>query len=315
MGEPRVVVVTGAGGGIGLALCVTLAARGYAVVATVRRPESAPDALSAAGCRVEPLDVTDAAAVASFVGWLRAEFGRCECVVTNAGFGVPGNVEEVSVEAGMSLFDVNVWGVVRVLQGVLPIMKAGGGGLIVHVSSTAGVRGLGSMDMYCASKAAVEGLLESARYTLAAENVAVCLVNPGPVQTRFLERFAKEGEKLRRADKSANADAAPNPREEAAGTAAEPAALPVRNLAARMGGGQTAEECAASIADVIDRECGKRVDGSSPPDVRFWNGTSPTAERIVSDVKRYPDGNSGPVYEACWSLVGRATLATLEADK
>jgi NAD(P)-dependent dehydrogenase (short-subunit alcohol dehydrogenase family) len=154
-----VAVVTGASSGIGLATALSLHERGYHVVATMRTPSAAPAELSALTSRVSvvPLDVTNDASVASLATWLMSTAdggpGRCDVVVNNAGYGVPGTVETVPVDVAKDMFDVNVWGVVRVCTALMPVIRGGGrGGLVVLVSSTSGVRGLPCADFYVASK-------------------------------------------------------------------------------------------------------------------------------------------------------------------
>lgn len=151
-----VAVVTGASSGIGRAIVNSLNARGFFVVATMRRPEAAPpEFLSMKSVVVRPLDVTSDTSVAEFAAWLRDNnhVNRLDVVVNNAGYGAPGTVETVSIDAAKNVFDVNVWGVARMCKATLPVMRESGrGGLIVVVSSTSGVRGIPCSDIYAASK-------------------------------------------------------------------------------------------------------------------------------------------------------------------
>jgi NAD(P)-dependent dehydrogenase (short-subunit alcohol dehydrogenase family) len=154
-----VAVVTGASSGIGLATVLSLHARGYHVVAAMRKPSSAPASLAALPGRISivPLDVIDEESVTKMADWLMSAEGprRCDVVVNNAGYGIPGTLETVSTDAAKQVFDVNVWGVMRICKALMPILRAGGrGGLVVLVSSTSGVRGLPCSDIYVASKMA-----------------------------------------------------------------------------------------------------------------------------------------------------------------
>jgi NAD(P)-dependent dehydrogenase (short-subunit alcohol dehydrogenase family) len=154
-GKP-VAVVTGASSGIGLSVVNSLLARGFFVVATMRRVADAPaELVDAPHAVVRPLDVTSDDSVAALAEWLGDDgnVGRCDVLVNNAGFGVPGTVETVPLDTAMRVFDVNVWGVVRMCKAVLPIMRASGrGGLVIVVSSTSGVRSLPCTDFYAGSK-------------------------------------------------------------------------------------------------------------------------------------------------------------------
>jgi NAD(P)-dependent dehydrogenase (short-subunit alcohol dehydrogenase family) len=154
-----VAVVTGASSGIGLAASLSLHEHGYHVVAAMRTPSSAPKDLLGFTERmsVVAVDVTNDTSVAALASWLVSTAdggpGRCDVVVNNAGFGVAGTVETLTVDAGKKVFDVNVWGVMRVCKALLPIIRSGGrGGLVLVVSSGVGVRGAACSDIYAASK-------------------------------------------------------------------------------------------------------------------------------------------------------------------
>jgi NAD(P)-dependent dehydrogenase (short-subunit alcohol dehydrogenase family) len=122
----------------------------------MRNVQKAPEDLNGdPNIVLHPLDVTSDESVAALAAWLRDDSNvtRCDVVVNNAGFGVPGTVETVPLDAAMRVFDVNVWGVVRVCKALIPVIRdRGHGGLIVTVSSTAGVRGLPCSDYYSGSK-------------------------------------------------------------------------------------------------------------------------------------------------------------------
>jgi NADP-dependent 3-hydroxy acid dehydrogenase YdfG len=154
-----VAVVTGASSGIGLAAALSLHEHGYHVVAAMRTPSSAPKELLGFTDRmsVVAVDVTNETSVEALASWLVSTAdggpGRCDVVVNNAGYGVAGTVETLTVDAGKKVFDVNVWGVMRVCKALLPIIRSGGrGGLVLVVSSGVGVRGAACSDIYAASK-------------------------------------------------------------------------------------------------------------------------------------------------------------------
>eukprot|EP01034_Spumella_vulgaris_P027337 gene27337-34040_t len=139
--------------------------------------------------RVEAMDVTSDDSVSSLVEKVIKEDGTIDIVVNNAGFGLAGALEVVKIEEAKSLFEVNVWGVVRVLQAVLPHMRRRRTGHVINISSTTGIRGIPCLEFYTGSKFALEGIMDSMRYSMAAYNISVTNVNPGPVRTSFASRY------------------------------------------------------------------------------------------------------------------------------
>ena len=187
---PRVVVVTGASAGIGLAAAVQFAAQGDTVVATMRDPGRAGDLERAAGeagidLEILPLDVADQDSVDRAFEGIHERHGRVDVLVGNAGIGVLGTLEELPLERIRQAMEVNFYGVVRTTQAVLPRMREAGTGRLIAVSSLGGVMGQPFTDAYCAAKHAVEGLYESLQPVLARFGIRVSIVEPGPVGTRF----------------------------------------------------------------------------------------------------------------------------------
>ena len=186
-----VVVITGCGAGIGLATAVAFAEGGYMVVASVRDP-SRVDPLTtalapyAATSEIIGMDVTDDDAVANGITDVLKRHGRIDVVVSNAGLGYSGNVEELSVYDFRHTMEVNFFGAVRLLKAVMPTMRTAGSGRIIAVSSIAGTIGQPFNDSYCASKFALEGLFESFHPNAAAHGVHLSLIEPGPVATDFV---------------------------------------------------------------------------------------------------------------------------------
>jgi NAD(P)-dependent dehydrogenase (short-subunit alcohol dehydrogenase family) len=171
-----IVLVTGASSGFGLATAMHLAAQGLRVFGT-HLPHEAPPAVPA--ITWVPLDVTDDASVRACV----AAAGALDVLVNNAGVIVLGALEETSLAQAQRLFDVNFWGVVRMTAALLPQMRARGRGLIVNVSSLAGLMGVPFEGFYAATKHAVEGYSESLRYEVRRFGVDVVLVEPGVAHT------------------------------------------------------------------------------------------------------------------------------------
>jgi NAD(P)-dependent dehydrogenase (short-subunit alcohol dehydrogenase family) len=172
------VLITGCSTGIGRATAVELTKRGHDVVATARRPETIEDLDVAAKLG---LDVDDDASVRAAV----AAAGEVDVLVNNAGFGVSGPVEQVTLEHGRSIMETNFFGAVRMLQAVLPQMREQERGVIVNVTSLAGRVAPPLGGFYSASKFALEGLSEALHYEVGHFGIRVRLVEPGIFATAF----------------------------------------------------------------------------------------------------------------------------------
>jgi NADP-dependent 3-hydroxy acid dehydrogenase YdfG len=181
------VLITGCSTGIGRATAVELTARGHDVVASARRL-TAIEHLDVAA-RVE-LDVDDDASVAAAV----AAAGDIDVLVNNAGWAAGGPIERVPLDRVRAMFDTNVFGVVRLLQGVLPLMRARGAGTIVNVSSMAGKVAVPLNGFYAASKFAVEAVSESLHYEVGHFGIRVVIIEPGFIDTAFGDNAQHFGE-------------------------------------------------------------------------------------------------------------------------
>lgn len=188
--EQKVVLITGCSSGIGLSAAQEFAKHTdeYKVWATMR-DVSKSKLTELPNLRIISLDVTSDDSVESAVTKIIQEDGKIDVVINNAGYGVAGALETVSIEEAKQLFEVNVWGVVRVLQAVLPHMRSRRNGYVINISSTSGMRGIPCFEFYTGSKFAVEGITDSMRYSLSAYNISVTNVNAGPVKTSFTDRF------------------------------------------------------------------------------------------------------------------------------
>jgi NAD(P)-dependent dehydrogenase (short-subunit alcohol dehydrogenase family) len=180
----KVALVTGASSGIGDATARRLARLGYTVYAVARRADRMA-ALKDRGIRTEPADVTDDAALVALVDKIISETGRIDVLVNNAGYGSYGALEDVPIAEARRQFDVNVFGLARLTQLVLPHMRAQRGGYIVNVSSIGGKiwEPLGSW--YHAAKFAVEGLSDSLRAEVAEFGIKVIVIEPGAIRTEW----------------------------------------------------------------------------------------------------------------------------------
>jgi NAD(P)-dependent dehydrogenase (short-subunit alcohol dehydrogenase family) len=181
---PRVALVTGASSGIGKAAALALSDAGFRVVGTSRH--AARDT-PGDGVTFLELDVTSDESVAGVVKQVIDRFGRLDVLVNNAGIGANGAAEEVSVGQAQKVFDVNVFGLMRMTKAVLPHMRERGSGRIINVSSVAGFAPNPFMTVYVATKHAVEGYSESLDHEVREHGVRVLRVQPGPVNTPFDE--------------------------------------------------------------------------------------------------------------------------------
>jgi NAD(P)-dependent dehydrogenase (short-subunit alcohol dehydrogenase family) len=180
----KAALVTGASSGIGDATARRLAGLGYTVYAAARRADRMA-ALKEQGIRTEAADVTDDAALVALVDKIVSEAGRIDVLVNNAGYGSYGALEDVPIAEARCQFDVNVFGLARLTQLVLPHMRAQRDGYIVNVSSIGGRiwEPLGSW--YHAAKFAVEGLSDSLRAEVAGFGIKVVIVEPGAIRTEW----------------------------------------------------------------------------------------------------------------------------------
>jgi short-subunit dehydrogenase len=180
----RVALVTGASSGIGDATARQLAKLGFTVYAAARRVERMEE-LKATGVRVAALDVTVDASMVAIVDQIIAENGRIDVLVNNAGYGSYGALEDVPIDEARRQFDVNIFGLARLTQLVLPHMRKQGDGYIVNISSVGGKiwEPLGSW--YHATKFAVEGLSDSLRAEVASFGIKVVVIEPGAIKTEW----------------------------------------------------------------------------------------------------------------------------------
>lgn len=186
-GNP-VALVTGSSSGIGAASVRKLLDRGFVTYASARNPE-AVGPLVAAGARPLRLDVTDDASMTAAVNEVVGRHGRIDVVVNNAGIGIAGPIEEVSMANFRRQFEVNVFGIIRLTQLVAPTMRAAGTGRIVIVGSVGGLFTSAGAGPYHMSKYAVESLSDALRVELKPFGIAVSLLQPtGVRRTPFVDK-------------------------------------------------------------------------------------------------------------------------------
>lgn len=187
-----VALVTGASSGIGLVTAKALKQAGYRVFGTSRKAM----AQNSDGIAMLICDVTDDASVQKMVDEVLKQTGRIDLLVNNAGIGLLGGAEESSVTQAQKLFDVNVFGVLRVTNAVLPTMRAQKQGRIINMSSILGMIPAPYNALYAATKHALEGYSESLDHELRTLGIRVVLVEPGVTRTSFEENITRPDQPL-----------------------------------------------------------------------------------------------------------------------
>jgi NAD(P)-dependent dehydrogenase (short-subunit alcohol dehydrogenase family) len=189
----KTAIVTGASTGIGRATAEALAKAGFRVFGTSRRAvKDGPRDVAMLTC-----DVTDDAAVLSFVSTVLSRTGRIDLLVNNAGIGLLGGAEESSISQIQALFDVNLFGVIRMTNAVLPLMRQRGQGRIVNISSVLGFIPAPYSAHYAATKHALEGYSESLDHETRAFNVRIALVEPAYTRSAFEQNILAADSELK----------------------------------------------------------------------------------------------------------------------
>jgi len=183
--EPKNILITGCSSGIGLCLARGLRGRGYRVFATARKPADVAT-LAAAGFESVWLDLDSSESIHAAVQTvLERTQGKIYALINNGAFGQPGAVEDLSRRAMRAQFETNVFGTQELTNRVIPAMRAQGEGRIINISSLLGIVCLAYRGAYNASKFALEALSDTLRLELRGTNIFVCLIEPGPIESRF----------------------------------------------------------------------------------------------------------------------------------
>jgi NAD(P)-dependent dehydrogenase (short-subunit alcohol dehydrogenase family) len=191
--QEKVVVITGAGSGIGRATALAFARQGARVHVVDIRKDRLDDVggemvTNRLGCTLHEIDCRDARAVEELARAVFAEEGRVDILHNNAGVVRAGFVASLSLSDWREILEVNLWSVIHGIRAFVPRMIAqGGGGHIVNTASLAGLVGFPAVAPYCASKFAVVGLSESLALELAPHGIHVTVVCPGMVRTNLLQ--------------------------------------------------------------------------------------------------------------------------------
>lgn len=181
----KIVLITGCSSGIGRCLAHGLRTRGWRVFASARKPADVTT-LATEGLESLPLDVTNSDSIAAAVDEvLRRTGGRLDALINNAGFGLPGAVEDLLRDGLRMQFETNVFGGQELIQRLMPVFRAQGTGRIVQMSSMLGYVALAYRGAYCASKYAIEGLTDALRLELRGTNIHVAIIEPGPIKAKF----------------------------------------------------------------------------------------------------------------------------------
>ncbi|XP_029007415.1 retinol dehydrogenase 8-like isoform X2 [Betta splendens] len=195
----KVVLITGCSSGIGLSLAVMLAKderKRYRVIATMRDLQRKDKLLEAAGdaygktLSLAVLDVCSDESVKQCISGIKDR--HVDILINNAGIGIVGPVESITLEEMKTVFETNVFGVIRMIKEVMPDMKQRRAGHIIVISSVLGVQSVGFHDVYAASKFAIEGFCESLAVQLKMFNIKLSLIEPGPVRTDFELKMIQE---------------------------------------------------------------------------------------------------------------------------
>lgn len=188
--ELKTVLITGASSGFGKATAELLAEKGYRVFGTSRQ-----GGIGADGIEMLPLDVRDSASVQACVEAVLAKTGRIDILINNAGYELSGALEETAVEEAKAQFETNFFGVLRMTNAVLPVMREQREGRIINIGSLAGLVAVPFHGMYSASKYALEGYSEALRQEVKPFNIHVSLIEPGFSSTN-LARAAMQSKQL-----------------------------------------------------------------------------------------------------------------------
>ena len=188
----KVALVTGSSSGIGFETSLALARNGYHTFATMRnlgKDEKIKQIIEKEDLSVEilELDVDSEESVNLAIKTVSEKKGRIDVLVNNAGYGMWGTVEDVSIDEFKEQFETNFFSIIRLIQKVAPIMRKQNSGNIVNISSVAGRIGFPVSPAYISSKFALEGLSESLRFELMPFGINVIIIEPGVIKTNFFD--------------------------------------------------------------------------------------------------------------------------------
>ncbi len=187
----KTVFITGSSTGIGRATALLFQMKGWNVAATMRHPEKEQELDKLQNVITPKVDVTDITSIKDGIQETIDKFGQIDVIVNNAGYGLVGALENISLEEINKQFDVNLFGPIKVIKEILPYFREKKMGTIVNVSSMGGRITFPFFSVYHSTKWALEGLSESLWFELKSLNIKVKLIEPGAINTDFYGRSAK----------------------------------------------------------------------------------------------------------------------------
>lgn len=187
--DKKVILLTGGSSGMGKETALTLIKRGHIVYGAARRVDMMQDLVAAGGHAIS-MDVSDEAQIKAGVKRVMSEQGRIDVLINNAGFGLHGPVEDISIENAKLQFDVNLFGVAALTKEVLPLMRKQASGTIINVTSVNGKVHLPYGAWYVASKHALEGWSDCLRLEVEPFGIKVTIVEPGAIKTDYFKNTA-----------------------------------------------------------------------------------------------------------------------------
>ena len=188
----KVALVTGSSTGIGLETSLALARNGFLTCATMRDLQKSEEIESITQkenipIKVFEMNVDNDNSINAAITKIINEYGRIDILVNNAGYGLFGALEDFTMDEIKKQFETNVFGLIRVIQNVLPTMRQQRSGIIINISSMSGLAGIPSQSAYSATKFAVEGMSEALSYELEPFRIKVILIEPGVINTKFVQ--------------------------------------------------------------------------------------------------------------------------------
>ena len=190
----QIALITGSSSGIGFETSLLLARNGIYTYATMRNVSNSQEILDIAKkeclpLKVLTLDVTDEKSTQKAIDMVMHEQNRIDILVNNAGYSLVGALEQISMDEIKEEFETNFFGIIKLIQKVLPQMRKQQSGRIINVSSLAGRIGLPIASAYVSSKFALEGLSESLKYEVQDFGIYVILIEPGVIKTNFIKNL------------------------------------------------------------------------------------------------------------------------------
>lgn len=198
MKDKKTVLITGCSSGIGYATCLVFARNNFMTYGSVRDISKAEKIQEITNSEKLPLkivrlDVNDGESIRIAIQSIVSDSGRIDVLINNAGYGMFGPIEEISIEEIKKQFETNFFGTIRLIKAIVPIMRKQRNGTIVNISSMVGRFGVPLNAAYVSSKFALEGLSESISFELEEFGIKVILVEPGVVKTNFFQNLKIKG--------------------------------------------------------------------------------------------------------------------------